>query len=407
MPVYEYTALDIKGKSVTGILDAESSSAARQKLRTTGMYPVSISESRKSAKKESRSFSSLASFSRISPAEISLTTRQMATLVGSGFPLVSAIDALVEQTKSKGFKKIMAQIKDSIVEGNSFSASLAQYPGIFTPIYINMVSAGETSGTLELVLERLADITEKQQDLKNRISAAMMYPLIMCGMGALVLFILMTYIVPRISAIFEQIDKVLPASTRFLIGTSSFLQAYWWAILIFLALAIVVFNRVKKTPGGRYFIDKTILRLPGFGGLATKLATARFARTLGSLLENGVSMLSAMGIVKNIAGNVLIADAISDAATEVGKGQSLGKALSGSEMFPGLAIQMIQVGEQSGELESMLKKIADVYEKEVESTIMRLTALLEPVMILVMAVVVGFIVASIILPIVEMNQGIG
>ena len=408
MPVYEYTALDARGKTLSGILDAESSSAARQKLRTAGNYPVSISETNKTLEKKSggRSFSFLPSLSRVSPAEIAMTTKQLATLAGAGFPLVSAIDVIVGQTKTQGFKKIMAQVKDSIVEGSSFAAALSPFPSVFSPIYINMVAAGESSGTLEIVLDRLADITEKQQALKSRITTAMIYPLLMTVVGSVVLFILMAYIVPRIAVIFDEIDKALPAMTQFLIKASNLMQSYWWLILIFFIMTAIVFKHVKKTPKGRHLLDKAILTMPLFGSLASRLAVARFSRTLGSLLENGVSMLAALDIVRNIVGNSLIADAVADAAKEVGKGQGLGKALSETDLFPNLAIQMILVGEQSGELENMLGKIADVYEAEAESTIMRLTSLLEPLMILFMACVVGFIVISIILPIVEMNQGI-
>jgi general secretion pathway protein F len=281
---------------------------------------------------------------------------------------------------------------------------LSLYSGTFSSLYVNMVQAGETSGTLEIVLERLADITEKQQALKQRIRSALYYPVFMSLVGALVLFLLLTFIVPSITSIFTDMDQVLPAPTRFLIGISGFFKIYWWLILIFIAGILLTFKGIKKTVKGRYLFDKTTLFLPGFGLLAKKLAVARFARTLSSLLENGVSMLIALGIVKNIVGNVLISDVIEEASKEVGKGQGLGSSLAGSEVFPDLSIQMIQVGEQSGELENMLNKIADVFENEVETSIMSMTSLLEPVMILIMGVVVGFIVLSICIPIFEMNQ---
>ncbi len=409
MPVYEYTALDMKGKTVSGIIDAESSSVARQKLRSSRIFPISIKEAYKtSVKKESRFSASLSSFgrsfTRVKPAEVSIMTRQLATLMSAGFPLVSAIDTLIPQTGSQGFKKNLAQIKDSIVEGNSFAASLSLYPGIFSPLYINMVSAGETSGTLETVLERLADITEKQQALKTRIKTALAYPVLMSCMGVCVLFFLMTFIVPTISGIFADMGQTLPPSTRLLIKASSIFKSYWWVFFALIVSGIVAVQSIKKTKKGRYFMDKMILSLPLFGKLAKKLAVARFTRTLGSLLENGVSMMSALDIVKNIVGNMLLADAVAEAAKEVGKGQGLGNALSGGDIFPNLSIQMIQVGEQSGELEKMLNKIADVFENEVESAIMSMTSLLEPIMILVMGAIVGFIIISICLPILEMNK---
>jgi general secretion pathway protein F len=298
----------------------------------------------------------------------------------------------------------LAQIKNLIVEGNSFAQALSKYPGAFSPLYVNMVRAGETSGTLEIVLERLADITEKQQALMNRIQTALAYPIFMMLIGTVVLLVLMIYIVPSITSIFADMEQVLPTPTRILIFLSDFFKSYWWMMIALIVAIAVIFNRAKKTEKGRYWIDKTVLLLPGMGILAKKLAVARFARTLGSLLENGVSMLIAMDIVKNIAGNILIADSVETAAIEVGKGQGLGAALSGSGIFPPLSIQMIQVGEQSGQLENMLTKIADVYENEVETSILRLTSYLEPVMILVMGSIVGFIVLSICLPIFEMNQ---
>ncbi|HPA13889.1 MAG TPA: type II secretion system inner membrane protein GspF [Desulfobacterales bacterium] len=405
MPVYEYTALDINGKTVSGIIDAESSPSARLKLRSSQIFPVTIKEVFDTPTKKKSVFSSLESlFVRVRSSEISIMTRQLATLVSAGFPLVSAIDALIPQTKSQIFKKNLTQIKDSIVGGNSLADALSQYPEIFSSLYVNMVRAGESSGTLEIVLDRLADLTEKQQALKNRIKSALAYPILMSLVGTVVLFILMTVIVPSITSIFADMNQALPAPTLFLIRVSEFFKSYWWMLLFLIAGLILSIRLIRKTTKGRHFLDKTTLLLPIVGPLAKKLAVNRLARTLGSLLENGVTMLSALEIVKNIAGNVLIAEAVEQASIGVGKGQGLGNALWESGIFPNLSIQMIQVGEQSGELEAMLKKIADVYENEVESSIMSMTAMLEPVMILVMGVIVGLIVLSICLPIFEMNQ---
>jgi general secretion pathway protein F len=404
MPVYEYTALDIKGKTISGIIDADSSRTARQKLRSSKIFPVSIEEVHDTSKiKTKKSFSFKDSFSRVRPYEISMMTKQLATLLGAGLPLVSAMDALISQIRSQAFKKMLAKIKDSIVEGNSFARSLSLFPGTFSSLYINMVKAGETSGALDIVLDRLADITEKQEALKNRIRAAMAYPVLMSLIGMLVLFFLLTFIVPNITSIFSEMNETLPAPTLFLIKISAFFKNYWWMILIVLAISLFSLNSVRKTVKGRYFFDKTKLLLPRFGILAKKIAVARFSRTLGSLLDNGVPLLSSLEIVKNIVDNALISDAIEAASKEIGRGQGLGPALAGTKMFPDLTIQMILVGEQSGKLEAMLDKIADVFESEVENSIMSMTSLLEPVMILIMAVIVGFIVLSICLPIFEMS----
>ena len=405
MPVYEYTALDTKGKTVSGIINAESSGTARQKLRASRNFPVSIKEVRDTAAiKAPSSVSIIRYFARVKPYEVSMLTRQLATLVGAGFPLVSALDTLIPQTRSQVFKKILAKIKDSIVEGNSFAQSLSLYPGTFSSLYVNMVMAGETSGALEIVLERLADITEKQQALKHRIRSALAYPILMSLIGALVLFLLLTFIVPSITSIFTDMNQTLPAPTLFLISISNFFKIYWWIIFIVIGLMLLTLHMTKKTVKGHYFFDKIKLLLPGIGILTKKLAVARFTRTLGSLLENGISMLPALGIVKNIVENVLIADIIEKASQEVGKGQGLGSALAESKIFPDLSVQMIKVGEQSGELEAMLNKIANVFENEVETSVMSMTSLLEPVMILIMGIIVGFIVLSICLPIFEMNQ---
>ena len=405
MPVFEYTALDAKGKTTSGIIDADGLQAARQKLRSSGKFPVAIRETQEvQAKKARETFGVRAWFSRVKPAHVAVTTRQLATLIGAGFPLVSALDALLPQTTSPALKRTLARVKDLVVEGNSFAHALAQFPGIFPPIYVNMVRAGETSGTLEIVLERLAEITEKQQALSNRIQASLAYPVFMLFFGAVVLFILLTYIVPTITKIFADMKQVLPTPTRVLIALSAFFQDYWWTVLLLVAAGGMAVRRLRRTPQGRRWWDTTVLKLPGVGSLVRRLAVGRFSRTLGSLLENGVTLLVALDIVRNIVGNVQIADTVAQAAEEVGKGKSLWLSLSEGRAFPMLSIQMIQVGEQSGELEKMLYKIADVFENEVETTIMRLTSYLEPVMILVMGCVVGFIVLSICLPIFEMNQ---
>jgi len=405
MPVFEYSALNIKGKPVAGVIDAESSVAVRQKLRASKVYPVSIKEVGDAAvKKEAGTFTFKRPFSRISLPEISLMTRQLATLVGAGFPLVTALDTLIPQTKSHAFKKLLTQIKDAIVEGSSFAGVISQHPGTFSPLYINMVHAGETSGTLEIVLERLADITEKQQALNVRIRSALAYPALMTVISVIVLTLLLTYIVPSIISVFSEMNQVLPAPTRLLIAVSSLFRSYGWVLLLVAGIAVPVFRSIRKTARGKYFWDKLLLALPLTGPLTRKLSVARFARTLGSLLENGVSMLPALEIVKNIITNALISKAIESATKEVGNGQALYQALTTSNAFPGLALQMIQVGEQSGELERMLNKIADVFENEVTSTVISMTSLLEPVMILIMGVIVGFIVLSICLPIFEMNQ---
>jgi general secretion pathway protein F len=405
MPVYDYTALDAKGKTISGIIDADGAVAARQKIRSAGHFPVTLQEVQDgtSPKSEKRSLSLRERFTRVRPAEIAIMTRQLATLIGAGFPLVSAMDALMAQFPGPALKKMVAKVKSAVVEGSSFADALGGFPAVFSGIYVNMVRVGETSGTLEIVLNRLADITEKQEELKNRVTTAMIYPLLIMCVGLLILCFLFIYVIPNITSIFKDMHQQLPIPTRILISSSELFKSYWWLLAIILAGTLIGFRQMRKSVKGRHWQDQQILKLPMVGPLACKLAAARFTRTLGSLLDNGISMLPAMGIVKNVIGNVVIADVVENAGTEVGKGQALSKTLNAGGVFPPMAIQMIQVGEQSGNLEEMLKKVAEVFEREVETSVMRLTALLEPVMVLLMAGVVLFIILSIFLPILEMR----
>jgi general secretion pathway protein F len=405
MPVYDYTALNTKGKTISGIIDADGAVAARQKIRAAGNFPVDLKEVKdgKAEKSEHQKFSISHYLNRVRPAEVATMTRQLATLIGAGFPLVSAMDTLMAQFPSPALKKTVAKLRSSIVEGSSFANALEAFPAVFTPVYVNMVRAGETSGTLEIVLERLADITEKQEALKNRVMTAMIYPLVIILVGLLILSFLFVYVIPNITSIFSDMQQDLPLPTQILIDASDAFKAYWWVLFFVIIGLLLGYQRFRKSTKGRQWSDRMILRLPMAGSLAGKLAAAGFARTLGSLLDNGVSMLPSLEIVKNIVGNVHIAEAVEAAAVEVGKGQALGKTLEVSQVFPPIAIQMIQVGEQSGNLEEMLNKVADVFEKEVETTVMRMTALLEPIMVLIMAGMVLFIILSIFLPILEMR----
>lgn len=408
MPVYEYTALDRAGKNVAGIIDADSTVAARQKLRASGKYPVQVRETTSRARAESSSgfvFPSI--FNRISDDDIHALTRQLATLLNAGIPLVGALDALMEQTASAPLKKIIAQIKESVNEGNSLTVSLSRHPKLFSNIYINMVRAGEASGSLDVVLERLADFGEHQQALKGRFQAALVYPIFMAIIGVGVLFFLMSFVVPNLTRIFTEMKQVLPLPTTILIWFSDFMRSYWWAIIAIVAAVLIGIKESIKTPKGRYIWDNLKLRLPVIGQINRKIALSRFGRTLGSLLQSGVPLITSLQIVRNIVNNVLIGDVIDDAMDDIQAGKSLNLALSRSVWFPPVFRQMVAVGEQSGDLEGMLHKIADAYEREVETRITGMTALIEPVMILLMAVVVGFIVISILLPIFEMNQMIG
>jgi general secretion pathway protein F len=405
MPVYEYQALDRAGKNRSGIIDADSPTSARQKLRASGVFPIALKETFSALKEKGPGHPSvLTFFKRVKPGEISAATRQLAILLGAGITLVSSLDALIAQVPNPLLKKIMAQTKESVNEGNSLAVSLEQHPKVFSEIYVNMVKAGEESGSLDLVLHRLAELTEHQQALRGRLKAALAYPVFMIFIGILVLFFLITFIVPNITKIFDDMHQILPLPTLILIGASSFFKSFWWLVAGGFGCGFFLIKRFIRTPRGRRLWDRMKLGAPLIGSLNTKSAMARFSRTLGSLLQNGVPLLSAMGIVRNIVNNTRIAEAMDDAIDDIQSGRGLAASLSKSRWFPPIAIQMISAGEQSGELEGMLNKIADVFEGEVESQALAMTSMLEPVMILAMGVTVGFIVISILLPIFEMNQ---
>ncbi|MCJ7775077.1 MAG: type II secretion system inner membrane protein GspF [Desulfobulbaceae bacterium] len=405
MPVYEYTALDGAGKNVHGIIDADSAVAARKKLRGSGIFPVQVkmtSSRPKDVPSSSVTISSI--FQRVKAAELSATTRQLSILLGAGVTLVASLDAMIAQITNPLLKKIMAQVKESVNEGKSLAFSLSQHPKLFSQIYINMVRAGEASGSLDLVLDRLAEFSEHQDALRGRFKAALAYPVFMFFIGSIILFFLVTFIVPNITKIFSDMHQTLPLPSLVLIGVSNFLKSFWWLVLLVLGGCAILIKKLIKTPRGNHIWDEIKLRTPVIGAIYMKMAMARFGRTLGSLLQSGVPPLPALQIVRNIVNNTLIAEVIDNAMEEIEAGASLATSLAQSRWFPPIVIQMISVGEQSGELENMLDKVADVYERETESKIMAMTSMLEPIMILVMGVVVGFIVISILLPIFEMNQ---
>jgi len=408
MTTFEYTALNRKGKKEQGLITADSKTAAGSLLRKKAVYLVSINEinaeTTPSGAGGKLSDAGGIFFSRISKSEISMMTRQLATLVSAGFNLIIALDTLILQTQSKSLIRVISKMKNAIEEGNSFSLALALYPSIFTPIYINMVKAGESSGTLDIVLERLADLMEAQEETRSKIQASLAYPVLMALVGVVVLLFLLTYIVPGLVGIFSDMNQTLPGPTQFLITVSGFLKSFWWVLLLITFMIITGFYLLKKTEKGAFFIDRTIFMLPKIGTLLKKSAAARFSRILGSLLEHGVPVLTALDIAKSIIGNRVLSGIITQAETEVQQGGELGRALEQHRAFPPLATQMIKVGEKSGTLEKMLERTATFYEKEVDTSLTAMTAMLEPVIILVMGVVVGFIVLSVCLPIFEMNQ---
>ncbi len=413
MPVYEFRGFDAGGKAIKGMREADSPKGLRSLLRKDGVLLTDIFESGKkggkAGEKKGGALNREVDLSgmvgtRIAMEEVAVATRQLATLLGAGIPLVDSLTALVEQVDNKGFKRILSQVKQDVNEGQSLAAALEKHPKVFTNLFVNMIRAGESSGALDVVLLRLADFTEGQSRLRNKIMSAMMYPAIMVLVGVGIMGVLFTVVIPRITLVFKNANAQLPIQTRILIFTSETMRDWWFVVFPAFILAGWLFSRWVKTPRGSAWKDRATLRLPVFGHLVRMLAVARFSRTLGTLLSSGVQLLAALDIVKNIVNNSVMSKAIESAREAIREGEAVAAPLRRSGQFPPIVIHMITIGEKSGQLEGMLFKVAESYETQVEVRVGMLTTLLEPLMILIMGGVVGFIVFSILMPILQLNQ---
>jgi len=407
MPVFEYIGIDSKGKRANGIVDAENERAARAKLRRMGVFPTSlnIEGAAKGAKIGLSTQVDLSKyFQRIKVQDVAIMTRQLSTLVAAGIPLVDSLTALIDQVDNPKLRTVLSQVKEMVTGGSRLSDALKNHSKIFTELYINMVSAGESSGALDVVLQRLADFTEGQSKLRSRIIGAMIYPVIMSVVGVSLMGMLLVYVVPKVTKIFEDVHASLPLPTRILMGFSNAIANYWYLFLIGIPLAIWGFRRYIRTPKGKEWYDRKLLKAPLFGKLQRMIMISRFARTLSTLIASGVPLLAAMDIVSNVVTNVVIKRVIDQTRDNVREGQSVAEPLKRSGEFPPIVTQMIAIGEKTGELERMLERVADAYDTQVDNAISTLMTLLEPLMILVMAGVVSFIVMSILLPIMKLNQ---
>ena len=403
MPVYEYRALNSSGRSVKGIVDADSSRGARLKLRRNGIFPIELREEA-DAQSDKQEVDVLRFFRRIKLQEVAITVRQLSTLLSAGLPLVESLTAIIEQVPNPALKKIVTQVRERVNEGSSLADAFAQHPRIFSPLFVNMTRAGERSGALEIVLERLADFTENQVAFRHKISAAMVYPILMTFVGIGVLGFLLGYVIPTVTQIFEDFKQSLPLPTLILMTVSDGLRRFWWVGVVVLALVLLGIDRYSRTEAGRLVLDRVKIKAPIFGPLALKVAIARFTRTLAILLRSGVPVLTSMDIVKNVVSNRVLEHVIEEARDNIREGQDIAPPLRRSQLFPPLATHMIAVGEKSGKLEDMLMRVADAFETDVETTVQGLTALIEPLMILLMGSVIGFIALSILLPIFQINQ---
>ncbi|MBI4126498.1 MAG: type II secretion system inner membrane protein GspF [Deltaproteobacteria bacterium] len=406
MPVFQYIGIDSKGKRAAGILDAEHDRAARLKLRRMGVFPTQLGL--EGAMKQKMSMGMSVDFGkyfqRVKPQEIAILTRQISSLLAANIPLVDALTALVDQTENVKLRAVLSQVREKVTEGGKLSDALRAHTNIFSELYINMVNAGENSGALEIVMRRLADFTEAQARLRSKVIGAMTYPLIMSIVGVVLMLGLITFVIPKITAIFEDTGAALPLPTKILIGVSNGLIHYWWLVIIVVSGMVWWIRRWLRSPKGRRWWDGRSLKLPIFGNLQRMIIVSRFSRTLATLLSSGVPLLNALDIVRNIMTNSLLREVIEKTRDDVREGQSLADPLKRSGQFPPLVTHMIAIGEKTGELERMLERVAETYDNQVDAQLGALTSLLEPVMILVMAGVVSFIVMSVLLPILKLNQ---
>src|SRR5438128_2288811 len=425
MPRFNYVALDTRGQEATGMVEAPSSNAAITQLRQAGYFPTSVieeaivstdgQEARQRAAKmarmtKPRAKKGLVLFERkkVRSKILMIFTRQLATLIDSGLPLLRSLNVLEKQERDKVLKNTINKVADSVQSGSTFSDALALHPRVFNDLYVNMVKAGEVGGVLELVLTRLSEFQEKAAKIKNKIISAMVYPIIVMTMAVGILCFLLVFIVPKFESIFHEMlgDKPLPPVTQFVIGASSLVKDHGLVVLGVVVAAVTLYKFIGRTRRGRFVIDSFKLRMPLFGNLNRKTAISRFSRTLGTLVTSGVPILQALNITRETAGNTTIASAISQVHDSVKEGESIVQPLEASGAFPTMVISMIDVGEETGQLPEMLLKIAEVYDDEVDNSVAGLTSMLEPIMIVFLAVVVGTIVIALFMPLISIISGL-
>ena len=407
MPVYTYSALNERGKVTRGVINADSPRAARVRLRQSGLYATDLSESG-SAESEAggRNALRLSLFQRVPPRDLTVMTRQFATLLAASLTVVDALTALIEQTENRLLQKTLVEVRENVNEGSSLAAALERHPRTFSRLFVNMARAGEASGTLHVVMLWLADLTERQFDTRNQITAKMYYPLFMLVIGGLVLMALLTYVVPTVTAIFDHMSATLPLPTRVLIAVSDFLQSFWWVMGLAAVILVLAAQAYRRTARGARRFDLLKIRAPLVGKLALRMAMSRFTRTLGMLLHSDIPLLEALEIARAVVNNTVLSNAIQQAQEQIREGATIAAPLQASGYFPPLVSHMISVGEKTGRLEEILLRVADNYDNEVRSSVDGLTSLVEPVVIVLMAVVVFGIMLAVLLPIFELNATI-
>ena len=419
MPIFEYRALTGGGKSRKGIIDADTAREARSKLRSSHLHVTEMWESGGKAKKPTKKGSGAKGRGgkgkeggfqlprlerRINLKDLSAFTRQFSTLLRSGIQQADAMKALVEQCEDKDFEKILRNIKEEITAGNSLAEAMARHPRCFSDLYVNMVRAGEASGNLDAVLVRVADYLQKQASLKGKVITALTYPCIMLIVGVAVVIFLMSYVVPKITTILTESGRPLPLPTQALMVISAIIQDWWMVIGVGIVIALFVFRGILATEQGRLKFDTILLRVPILGPLFSKSAISRFALTFSTLLKSGLPALESLKIVSLVVNNARMTQVINDIHGRIIEGADIATPIRKSPVFPPMVGYMVSVGEQSGQLEDILDRVAESYEEELDLTIQRLTAMIEPVIIIFLAVVVGFIIAAVLFPLLDFSN---
>jgi len=402
MPIYSYKGLDRTGKEVKNTLNVESMVAAKQRVKSMGIMLIEIKEQKAQGTSGKPSLFRLGG--SVPVDDLAMMTRQLATLIRAKIQIVEALAALTDQVDNANLRLVLADLRQKVNEGSSLAKALQDHPKVFNSVFINMVEAGEASGTLEVVLLRLADFTESQVKLKNKIRGAMTYPVLMGVFGFVMMNVIFIFVIPQIAKIFTSMKRELPLITRICIEISNFLQSYWWATFLGIILGAFLIHRYINTKNGQAKWHKMQLNLPLIGTVTRMINVSRFCSTLGTLLNSGVPILTALTIVKNLVPNVHMKDAIEKARISVSEGASLTAPLMQSGYFPTLVTHMIRLGERTGELEPMLKIISENYEDQVQSKISGLTTILEPVMMICLGGAVGFIVFAVVIPMMNLNS---
>lgn len=404
--LFSYKAADQSGKIIQDTLDAVDEKTAVSSVQAMGYIPIRVTRAGKSKGLLSIDiFSTLGSlFSRVTGKDLMLFTQDLSTLLSAGIPVDRALSILANTSENEKMKKVVQDVLHIIHGGGYLSDAFSKHSNIFPKLYINMVRAGEAGGVLEAVLDRLGIFLETSQDLKDYVKSALMYPIFLVLVGGLSIIILMTYVIPKFSVIFSDMGGTIPLSTRLLLGASEMLRTYWWVLVACLIGTWFGIRKYIGTAKGRERIDKMKLKLPVINGMIQKLEVARFTRTLGTLIRSGVPILQALELVKDVVTNKIIADSLTTVQNRVKEGERLSRPLADSGVFPSLAVQMVTVGEETGQLEEMLLRVAENYEKIMKNMVKRLIGILEPAMILVMGVVVAFIVISMLMAIFSMNE---